>query len=216
MNNTIVFDIETAPAKSDDELLKQFEPKFEPNGTLKDPIKIASDLAQKRIAWLAESALHAELGKILAIGYKKKDTEIKLIHGEDEGVLLQEWIRVMGRHAKDIFAGFNILDFDLPFIRRRCFINRIVFPFYSRSDKWKPWTFPVYDAMADWASGAYKRDKGAQISLNNLSRGLGIGGKDTGIGARFSEVYRENQEEALAYLEHDVRITWEVCRRMTE
>ena len=211
MNEThLFFDIESE-ALPEAELLARFNPTFEANKTLKDPEKIAADLATKRQSWLDESALRAERGRILCIGAMKPGGNQVVISEGDEDAILRRFITTVEAYKGATFCGFNIMGFDLPFIRRRCIINGIPFPFYNRSDKWKPWMFKTYDPMIDWQCGDYKAP---YIGLVTLAKALGIPAEDDGIGAKFGETWRTNKPAALAHCVRDVELCAKVCERM--
>lgn len=235
------FDIETGP-NNREEMLTRFEPVFEPksdtpepkpDARLKDPDKIADNLArvaekqtQRDIelstsvkdqtdAWAAEAALKAERGRVWAIGLTLNGSSAQLWHGEDEREILMGFLSAMMDVTGQGYtiAGFNILGFDLPFIRRRCIILGIPFgKFYDRTEKWKPWKFLTYDAMTDWQSGVYG-DK--FVALDTIARALDAG-KKTGKGEDFYNLYinGETRPKALLYLENDVCIAHRVCLKM--
>lgn len=209
------FDIETGPQPIAG-LLSTFEPKFDPDARLKDPDKVAASIAEKRVDWEEKSALYAERGELLAFGFSTGDdggvTLDRHFYGEAE--VLRIVIDSIRSHADGgyIIAGFNILGFDLPFIRRRCLLHGIPVPFYNRTDKWKPWGFPVYDPMVDWQCGNH-RD--TYVNLDTLARAFGVG-KKTASGADFAKLYATDRDAALAYLREDVRLTAAVCRKMLE
>ena len=214
--NLFVFDIETGPLP-EAELIAKLEPKFEADSRLKDPEKIAASIAEKKQIWLDESALHAERGQLLAWGEIESGGDF-IPHYQDrdttEKDLLVEMVELIQRYARNtsayVIAGFNILGFDLPFIRRRCLIHGIRVPWY-KYDKWKPWKFDTFDAMQDWQSGNYKDS----ISLDRISRALGIG-KKTGNGADFAKLFATDKHDALKYLANDVQLTYQVCERMMQ
>ncbi len=233
--NRITFDIETRPHPDalaiHEPLFTPAEiPDYKPDSRLKDPEKVAANFAEvarknlgrvaeqkadvdaQREKWLSDGALRAERGQVLAIGYKLKG-EVGIFEGNERAILI-EFLNVLAHAAKlsATVSGFNILNFDLPFIRRRCIILGIPFPFYNRTDKWKPWAFPVYDAMVDWQCGNY-RD--GFVSLDAVARALGVG-KKTGSGKDFSALYESDREAALSYLRNDVNLTDEVCGRLLQ
>lgn len=214
------FDIETEPQPAD-ELLARFNPVFEPAGNLKDPEKIAADIAAKLQKWIDDSALHAERGRILAFGFSVRGSGPTVIHGEDEEDLLFQIIASLRDAIQDgeLISGFNIIGFDLPFIRKRCLINGIRFPWYNPLEKWNQWGFKAYDAMLDWQCGVRgggTAEQNAQTKLQRLdtvARALGVGQK-TGDGANFAKLYREDRGAALEYLRNDVSLTRAVCERL--
>ncbi len=186
-----------------------FQPTFKPNGTLKDPEKIKADLAQKRLDWIGDGALYAERGRILAIGYNIDGCFY--CYDDDEKSLLEGFISTIRHNVFEGYTicGFNILDFDLPYIRKRCLILGIPFPFYDRSNRWNPWTFPVFDAMKDWTCGKYNE----YVSLDTVARALGVGQK-TGNGKDFAKLFREDKEKAIEYLSNDLELSYKFCERM--
>lgn len=230
------FDIETAPAPDS---FEKFEPVFEPKEeeqpripkNLKDPVKIAEAEAalvermaewerkrgesvnEARESWLQEGALKAERGRILAIGWKTKGQDVVIHHSaKDEGEVIRQFIQDVKDAIEHGFtiAGFNIMGFDLPYIRRRCLILGIPFPFFDRNEKWKPWKMLTYDAMLDWQSGAFGQKF---ASVDDLARGFGVG-KKTGDGSKFAKLYAEDRPAALAYLTNDVVIEEGICEWM--
>lgn len=239
LSNHLIFDIETGPLPEDElfpkfnpsfdvsgEILKK-EPT--PHRGLKDPEKVSANLLEveskrkewsmecemniqeQRDAWIQQGALRAERGKLIAFGFQA-DEVVQLLHEADyvdEKYLLETVIDVIHDYKTCVFAGFNILNFDLPFIRRRCIVNGIKFPFYDRKDKWKPWTIQTYDAMVDWGCGVY----GDRIKLDDLARGLGCGAKN-GDGAQFHELYKTDRAAALDYLRNDIKISVAVIERI--
>tara|TARA_R110000868_G_scaffold346673_1_gene607801 strand:+ start:1237 stop:1872 length:636 start_codon:yes stop_codon:yes gene_type:complete len=209
MDDLFCFDIETGPLDAQWQL-NNFEPQFQADKRLKDSDKIADDIASKRDEWIAESPLRAERGEVLAIGYSHDGKVVHILTGKEDDIL-RNFIAILSasKSQEDLICGFNILGFDLPFIRRRCVILGIDFPYYSRMDKWKPWRFEIFDAMVDWQSG----DRRASISLDKLARGLGVG-KKNGHGAMFHQLLKTDPDAAMDYLTNDVMTTWAVCEKL--
>lgn len=204
-----VFDIETGPLDPEWQLAT-FEPEFKADGRLKDPEKIAADIDAKASAWIEDSPLRAERGQVLAIGYSFNGKDVQISSGDDESEILRCFTQMLATHSDKLtFAGFNILCFDLPFIRRRCVILGIPFPYYNQRDKWNPWKFETYDAMVDWQSG----NRQDSISLDKLARGLGVG-KKNGNGAMFHKLLKTDPGAAMGYLENDVLTTYAVCEKL--
>lgn len=64
--------------------------------------------------------------KIIAIGIKAKDNEAQILLGEEKEILNEFWKSVKKHKQKNNkIIGFNIKDFDLPFLVTRSFINDI-------------------------------------------------------------------------------------------
>lgn len=216
----LTFDIETGPAPEAE--LKAFEPEFEPPKNLKDPEKIAAAIAEKRAAWYADAALSPITGRVLAIGYQSEIDERVCIehvgmHEVDEETVIGcffDRVRGLGMGANGKLVGFNIHDFDLPFLCRRALALGLRLPagfmptggsrFY-----WPPW---IVDLRAIWGFGQHQ----PAGSLGVVCRFLGLGEK-SGKGADFARLFNGSDEErrtALAYLDNDVRLTALLASRL--
>lgn len=201
------FDIETGPLPEDQ--LSKLMPEFEPDPRLKDPDKIKASIESKKESWISECALRADMGQILAIGYAIDDSKTVILHGR-ESDLLNDFDDLIFHaiQSEAIICGFNILGFDLPFIRRRHLIYGMPITWHSSKNKWEPWKFRTYDAMQDWLSGN-PRDS---ISLDALAKALGFAGK-TGKGSDFHKLYSDvsTRNKAIDYLKNDIKQTKLIC-----
>jgi hypothetical protein len=212
----ITFDVETGPQDAS-YLLAKFNPVFEAGKNLKDPEKIANEIAEKKREWLEKSALYPERGEVLAIGWKEDGGKVFLLEGNESAILsdifdILKQIQPVSSKAKyEMSAGFNILNFDLPFLRKRALILGVPCPIYARANKWEPWgVCKPFDAMLDYNCG----DRRAFTSLDTVAIALGLGGKDATTGKRFSEVYKTDPEKAREYLRRDVDLTDAVVERL--
>jgi hypothetical protein len=203
--NLIALDIETAPLPDS---LALFDPSFEPDKRLTDPAKIEAALEAKRLDWLADGALKAERGKIIAFGYCVNGGKVFTHLSDDEATLLPLILRVLQDVGDGTLVGHNLTGFDLPFIRRRCWMTGLAFPF-AKADKWNPWTFRTFDTMKEWQLGN-SRD---MVSLDSLARGFGLGGK-LGNGKDFAALMRTDKDAARDYLVRDVELSFKVAERM--
>src|SRR5688500_1894350 len=100
--------------------------------------------------YLKRAGVYAEFAKIIciSIGYfridketKQKTFRIKSFAGNDEKVLLQEFIQLINKFNPERFhfCGHNIREFDIPFICRRLLINRLPFPEMLDVSGKRPW-----------------------------------------------------------------------------
>src|SRR5688572_23487260 len=113
-----VFDIETSPLPEEEAL--KFEPKFEPDGRLKDETKIAEDLARKRTEWLQDCALRPQTGKVAAIGILDDDGQITTqVRFPEEDLIYWFWNDVLNSDPNTAYLTFFGNGFDLPFLIRR-------------------------------------------------------------------------------------------------
>lgn len=107
------------------------------------------------------------------------------------------------------FIGHNVIDFDLRFIFQRAVVLGIApshhIPFAAR-----PWDDAVYDTMTRWAG---TKDR---ISLNKLSKALGLAGKGDIDGSMVWDYVNAGRiQEVAKYCCDDVSLTRDVYRRMT-
>ena len=103
--HTITFDIETE-GLPESELLA-IMPDFKPNGTLKDPDKIAADLAKKKAEWIEKAALSPLTGRVLCIGANKGGSFILFDGG---GIVHAQIVGRMGERG-NIKENYNFISF---------------------------------------------------------------------------------------------------------
>lgn len=201
-----IFDIETGAASP--EVLQRVRPEFKAARNLKDPAKIAADIADKEADWLERAALDASTGVVLAIGIGSGLASVRIFEGEEKAIISDFWCWLHDRIAAgEEVAGFNIYGFDLPMLVRRSWILGIPAPRIIRKGRY--WHENLVDVMEVWTCG--NRDQ--KISLDNLSKALGIGEK-TGSGKDFAALLKENRLEAIAYLKQDIALTRKCCERL--
>lgn len=209
----IVFDIETGPLPTAE--LEDRIPKFEAPANYKDDAKIAAYITQKRLDWIERAALDATTGKIIAIGILdcREDgvEKISTLAGDEADIISAFSSIVMASGVSGWpLIGWNIFGFDLPFILRRSWIQRVALPEWIRSGRY--WDRCFVDAMDVWACG----NREDRVSLDLAAASLGVGRK-SGSGARFASLWNGSEEErahALEYLENDLRLTKAVAERI--
>ena len=226
--SSVVFDIETGPGS--DEVLKElFVPKTREEfvgdrnwkaETVEANYKKYLDGALEEFK--RSAALNAISGQVLAIGYRSIDK--KVIHGqgeESEGramtefdVLSKFWHYYQQlRAASRSMIGFNIKDFDIPFIVQRSIIQNIAIPpsLFSGNGRYLDSLF--VDLRDVWKAGVYN-GKG---SLDAICRACGIGAKTEGVdGSMFAELWMGGSEKraiAKHYLLNDLDMTWQLADR---
>lgn len=205
---TIFFDIETGPLGDSElaALLPPFDRNAVKTGNLKDLEKIAAKLAEAeanhRCEFFERAALDATTGRVLAIGLLTEDGEFSIIGHDEEPRLLQEFWAVCrsGTGCVNRMIGFNTHLFDLPFLIRRSFKHRVEIPAGIRNGRY--WSDEMVDLREMWQMG----DRQAHGSLGSIARHLGIGRKN-GQGADFARLWREDRDQAIAYLRTDLELT---------
>jgi DNA polymerase elongation subunit (family B) len=199
------FDIETGPLPTAE--LETMMPAFEAPKNLKDPVKIAAAIAEKRADWLSDAALHPETGRVLAIGLWTVDHGYAAYTWEDEAQLLTHfWQTLTATYHTQRWAGWNICDFDLPFLVRRSWILGAPVPPWLRDGRY--WSKYLVDLMEVY--GCCTREL---ISLKTAARALRAGTK-SGRGSEFARLFHEDRPKALEYLRNDIELTRRVGDRI--
>lgn len=225
---TIIFDVETGPLAESElsALLPPFDPAEVKTGNLKDPAKIAEKLADAEVNhrrnFFENAALDPLTGRVVAIGMLVFDAlagghqseagpamdagKCVIIGHDDEARTLREFWRYtqaeMGRMNPII--GFNIFTFDLPFLFRRSWKQRVPIPFGLRRGRY--WGDQVIDLRDAWQLG----DRQARGSLDSIAKHLGVGAKN-GDGKAFAELWRSDRAKAEAYLRNDLELTAKIA-----
>ena len=200
--DTIIFDIETGPLP-EDQIIPSMPP-FEPPANIKDPVKIAEREKAYKEQYIRDAALSALTGKVIAIGWKFAGPfPVNIYAGNEKDLLTYFWDQTIKPH-KMTLVGFNSNSFDLPFLYRRSWANRVSIPDNYRN-RGRYWSEMSIDLREVWQLG----DRMAKGSLDSVCKCLGFEGK-TGKGDEFAKLWETNREEAEAYLRNDVLQTEKV------
>ncbi len=210
---TIFFDIETGalPEAEIAAMMPPFDPAEVKTGNLKDPDKIAATLAEAemnhRRDFVERAALDPLTGRVVAIGMLYlAGGRFDVIGHDDEAQTLREFWQAcrgeMGRVHQ--MVGFNIYQFDLPFLFRRSWRHRVAVPFGIRRGRY--WADEMVDLRDNWQLG----DRQSRGSLDSISKHLGLGAKN-GEGKAFAELWQSDRDKAVAYLRNDVELTARVA-----
>lgn len=205
----LYFDIETEPLP---EVIVNPERYYKADSRLKDPEKIKASLSEKA----EEAALHPTTGRVLAIGYSLNEEEWQDI--ADQRFQEAEVISDFFDHAVAAFKdcgrviGWNILDFDLPFLVFRARVLGVHVPVSLLGMYRSRMSF--VDSFVDlmlWAqSGRHKSDG---FSLDRVAKSMGHQGK-TGTGEMYATLLRTDPAKAAEYLTQDVRLVKKIAERM--
>ena len=210
---TIVFDVETGPLAESElsALLPPFDPAEVKTGNLKDPAKIAEKIAEAeanhRRDLIERAALDPLSGRVIAIGMLDLETDKFFIIGhDDEARTLNEfWEAARGDMGRiNPLIGFNICNFDLPFLFRRSWKHRLLIPLGLRRGRY--WSDQIIDLRDAWQLG----DRQARGSLDSIARHLGVGAKN-GDGKAFAELWQSDRKSAEAYLRNDIELTAKIA-----
>jgi 3'-5' exonuclease len=159
------------------------------------------------------AGIYAEFGKIICISCGmirarkgQRELIIKSYFGDDEKVLLEEFITVLEKFSlrkKANLCAHNGKEFDFPFLARRILINRLKLPAMLDTAGKKPWETNFLDTMELWRFGDFKH----YTSLELLSHVFGIKSPKNDLdGSMVASVFYEekNLKRIVSYCEQDV------------
>ena len=206
----ILFDIET---RGNQEAL-QFLPEVQAPGNYKDPEKIEEYIARKHEEQINNAALDPDLGKIVAIGWmdvskglnnKENNIHSMLADAIDGGEwqLINRFWEIYESHI-GYACGYNILNFDLPYLVRRSFALDIKLPIYPIMARYR--TQPVLDLMQvlyNW---------GAPKSLKWVAERYGFDVPMPGVDG--SMVADMDEDTLRKYVESDIVVTYQLYKKM--
>lgn len=215
----LFFDIETEANPETCALIP--EPVIEAPANYKDPEKIAQYITEKteaaKTAALEKAALDADYGRILSIGATfQPDYEVSVFVVGDpcidapdgvwtEDLILSRFWELFG-HCRGFCVGYNILNFDLPYLMRRSMALGVPIPIQPNLVRYR--TEPVTDLMAilyNWGSERYK-------GLKQVAKLYGIPNRCPDVDG--SKVKDLDRETLRAYQESDVRLVVDLYCRM--
>ena len=205
MSKYLIVDIETSGLE--ESKLADIMPVFEPSKALKDPEKIKADLEGKKAEWMDKTALDAKTGYIVAMGVMDDMGLLHIFHSQPESDLLKGFWELWRANPTAFIVGHNIVEFDIPYLIRRSWINDIDIPHDVIHGRYL--ASRIIDTMKTWACCVY----GNRISLNDIGIALGVG-KKSGGGKDFAKLLKSNPVEALKYLENDLTLTRECAKKM--
>jgi 3'-5' exonuclease len=159
------------------------------------------------------AGIYAEFGKIICISVgfiktidKHEIIRIKSFYGDDEKLLLQDFINLLTMHfnkKENLLCAHNGKEFDYPYIARRILINGLEMPnIFDLSNK-KPWEIQHLDTMELWKFGDYKN----YTSLDLLASVFNIKSPKNDIsGADVAGVYWKEKDlpRIVTYCQNDV------------
>jgi len=177
-------------------------------------------VAEGRATWLNDArdkaALSPVTGQLLAIGYLSINTHASVLDYitpvcTEAGLLQRFWKQYTKcRNSGRIMVGHNIIGFDIPFFVGRSWLLGIDVPetVFERGRYIDSRTF--VDTMLRFACGSRN-----WTGLGTLAEAMGVGGKPDGVdGSMFGELFKTDQQAALAYLQNDLDMTARVAERM--
>lgn len=189
----IVFNIETAGLPKDEIL--HLMPEFSAPSNYKDAEKIQAYKAKKQEEWLLDAAGSALSGKVLAIALQEPCKDVAFFaDGADETQILQNFWDFYRNHCDCRFVGFGCNGFDIPFLVRRSWLNRVVVPNIFRG-RFLNGNF--VDLLQVWGCGTSER-----ATLANLAKFFGV--KYEVIQTPFEALWSISRQTALDAMRRDI------------
>lgn len=223
----IVVDIETVPLPESERMwMKPDKSTFKPKRGAKKEETVDKQFAEELTKFKHGEGcgLSAITGQVAIIGtathegneaaifQTKKHREadiLKMFWDMHHGILVD-------RARAPMLVGHNIKGFDLPFLIRRSWINKVPVPYGVVKDLHKFRSEFIFDTMSEWALGS-KGD--AYTSLVDICGAFGIPVKEGEInGANIADYWATKPKECVEYCMADVRATRDLFRliNMTE
>lgn len=167
-----------------------------------------------------EVSLFPEFGQIACISYgtikSTGEMQIATIKNEGNTLEMMKKIHVLFAKANSNFMkpiGWNIKNFDVPWINRQCLMNGIPVPeILSTFDK-KPWEVNVIDLKEIWKSGS-----SLDVTFEEAAYAMGIPSpKDDIDGSQVHENYHAgNIDRIVTYCEKDVKTMILMCEKIAK
>jgi len=212
------FDLETAALPL--EILRPRMPEFQAPAGWKDPQKVSQAIQEKQAKWLSDCALSPLTGQILACVWVTMDGKTRVMDADatSEAAVIEfifDRFRDAGMGSQYKVAGFNIAEFDVPWLIKRAWATGVKIPsgMFKFSGKWfdlPPW---MIDIRHIWGMGEHY----AKGSLGTIGEFLGVGEKK-GSGEDFARNWRDPNmhAEAMAYLLNDGLLLPAIFERLLE
>ena len=177
----------------------------------------------------SEAGLYDEFSRVICVGLGKlvlEETEVdgeknyafrkklKCVSNTDEAKLLSEVSEgYLSKNSHQFkFCGFNIHNFDMPFLRNRMHINRVGIPSTIRGATKKPWNSNTFDLMIYWQ----ENNSRPYIGLEDLCLALGVDSpKDLCNNKDVQNMWRDGKiEEIKTYCKKDVSSNMDLVLRL--
>lgn len=215
LKEAVFIDIETAPVvpklEIDTELFNSWEYK-----------KKRDNLSNEELikTYSLEASLYAEFAKIVCISVgrvNKNKLVVRTYNNENEEKLLEKFntdlTKVTDNNPKTFFCGHSVISFDIPFIFKRCIVNKIIPHELLDTAHLKFWEVSTVDINNLWKGTSF-----TSSSLTNIAVALGlpflkddISGAD--VGNLFWSKDKNKIDKISQYCEKDVLTTANIVRR---
>jgi len=159
-------------------------------------------------AYAKQVSLFPEFGQIACLSYgiwKDGDMQISTIRNEgDEKEMVKKIATLFYKSASNnmIPIGWNIKNFDVPWVVRKCLIHGIQVPTVLSTYEKKPWEVSVVDLKDIW-----KSNSSLDVTFEDAAYSMGIPTpKDDIDGSQVHSTYwNEELDRIVTYCEKDVK-----------
>ena len=218
-NNILFIDIETSRLVDDltegTDLYKSWE------------YKMARYAQEKGIDLKAHfkkvAGLYAEYSRVICITIGVIDEssdsiKLKTYRNENESILLTDFMEdlsfMVKKRPRLMLCGFSIVNFDVPFLMKRCYANQVVPHAIIDVAGIKPWNVKMIDLKDLWKATGL-----TSASLVSVCVALGLGyPKDEIDGSMVGDIFHSEGEQGVdrivEYCEKDVVAIINVFRRL--
>ena len=167
----------------------------------------------------SEVSLFPEFGQIVCLSYgtiKDGTMQISTIKNEGDTLEMMKKIHVLFSKAEINGlkpTGWNIKNFDVPWVNRQCLMNGIPVPMILSTFDKKPWEVNVLDLKEVWKSGST-----LDVTFEEAAYAMGIPSpKDDIDGSQVHENYHAgNLERIVTYCEKDVKTMILMCEKLSK
>ena len=224
----LYLDIETLPT-TNAEVIAALEAEIKPPGTIKKPESIAAWMEENKQAALdeaiAKTSFSGLYGSIACICYAFDDDEVFSVDvntaGSEKNMLGSFYSHVLQQTTTPHHKGFascqltvvghNVAAFDLPFIKHRSIINKVIpTTSFIKAFNAKPWSEEIADTMLMWSSDPHKRGR-----MDRLCKAFGIPGKGDFDGSMVAATWPVDPQKVIDYCKDDVERTRQMYKRLT-
>jgi len=162
------------------------------DGDIKLPAVVVFDLETE--------GLDPKKGRILAVGIAKyengEEKLLRILKNEDEAELLRETFKLIAKDST-ILTGYNILDFDIPFLIERAKVNGVECPF-------------EFEPLTEKVGGTKGVISSDEITFRKIKKRFNADIVDTlHLVAKYDFVKRELREYNLKYVAKELGVAVE-------
>jgi len=198
------FDLETIADKSKIDLL----PEVQTDSRLKDPTKIKTDIAAKRLEQVNKMGLVPATAMICVFGWHDGEKTRSIILDKETPDAEKKLLTLAWAELKkaEHFVTFNGINFDVPVLLMRSLLNRVKPSVRISTKKY------VIANHTDIRMILGRWDTYAKGNLDFYSRLLlGKTSKGSFDGSQVQDVWDMNLKDNIAkYCEDDCQMTWEI------